>query len=1017
MANNFVDFQFGFKLYSANALDYRYVGKTKAFLNELIDLEATYPGLRVYIEDDNTFYAYLKNAEGVYEFQEDKGKEGPQGPKGERGLTGATGQPGYTFTPAISDTGELSWTKSREEGGDVPAPINIKGPAGSQGIQGPQGPKGDPGTGVTIKPDKASCLVVGDSYIDESTGNLMMLTALPNTFKDLGPIRGPQGLQGEKGETGAQGPIGPQGEQGPKGDPGEQGPAGPQGPKGETGEQGPKGDKGETGAQGEQGIQGLQGEQGPKGAEGKSAYQIAKEAGFEGDEASWLASLKGEKGEQGTPGVNGTNGKDGAAATIQIGTVTSISGTASVTNSGTNKAAVFNFNLPKGNDGITPNITINAITLDPGNNVTVEKTGTDAAPVFTFGIPRGVDGKNGEKGATGDKGDTGAPGAAAAITGATAEIGENDPTKPSEVAVTAEGNDSARSFKFVFKNIKGNKGDKGEDGKSIQVKENADACTAVGEGYIDDNGHLQILTTTDPRDFKDVGEIRGPQGLQGPQGPQGPKGETGPQGLQGIQGLQGENGARGITFTPSVSSDGVLSWSNDGTNIPNPEKVNIKGPKGAKGDPGTNATVSVNQDITLLDYGDSPTVTNSVDGTTNTNHLTFSFPRSPIFKPSINDGVLSWSKADSGTVQQPDTFNITEQLTPPLACGIDAYRATRNGKLCMKAPANKQHLPGVATFFNRTPVEGDRCLFYSYVQEGKEEASTDPRIYLGVFKEELQIEAEDYWYFEVPSRMAAMTPSLKGDKGEPGKNGRDGKNATVSVNSSSTAADENDRITISGYAGADATTAASIESLLVEQPNGDRALHLAYTFTNMIGNGIKSISYAPSDTDSGENVLTFKTFANMNLGTDESPTYSDTKVISIKNGTGISSFTHPTSGVITTSTANKWATAPVNVNLSNNTTKTLQMPIITPVQGNTTFEIANSTSEIGITSEFGKVNPVNGTVPVNFTMKLFEVTASADEADITTGPVSATNTFYLHTKQGSSQAITIGLDDGDLTNE
>ena len=993
MANNFVDFQFGFKLYSANPLDYRYVGKTKAFLNELIDLEATYPGLRVYIEDDNTFYAYLKNAEGVYEFQEDKGKEGPQGPKGERGLTGATGQPGYTFTPAISDTGELSWTKSRGEGGDVPAPVNIKGATGPQGIQGPQGPKGDPGTGVTIKPDKASCLVVGDSYIDEITGNLMMLTTLPNTFKDLGPIRGPQGLQGEKGETGAQGPIGPQGEQGPKGD------------------------KGEPGAQGEQGIQGSQGEQGIPGAEGKSAYQIAKEAGFEGDEASWLASLKGEKGEQGTPGVNGTNGKDGTAATIQIGTVTSISGTASVTNSGTDKAAVFNFNLPKGKDGITPNITINAITLDPGNEVTVKKTGTDAAaPVFTFGIPRGADGKNGEKGATGDKGDTGAPGAAAAITGATAEIGENDPTKPSEVVVTADGNNSARSFKFVFKNIKGNKGDKGEDGKSIQVKENADACTALGEGYIDDNGHLQILTTTDPRAFKDVGEIRGPQGLQGEKGEQGPKGDkgdkgdTGAQGEQGIQGIQGPKGETGTTFTPIVSSDGILRWTNDG-NKTNPENVNIKGEKG------DNATVSVNETITQLGYADKPIVTNSVDESTNTNHLTFSFPRSPIFKPSINDGVLSWSKADSGTVQQPEAFNITEQLTPPLVCGIDAYRATRNGKLCMKAPANKQHLPNVATFFNRTPVEGDRCLFYSYVKEGKGEASTDPRIYLGVFKEELQIEAEDYWYFEVPSGMAVTTPSLKGDKGEPGKDGKDGKNATVSVNSSSTAADENDRITISGYAGADATTAASIKSLLVEQADGNRALHLAYTFTNMIGNGIKSISYAPSDADSGENVLTFKTFANMNLGTDEIPNYSDTKVISIKNGTGISSFTHPTDGEITTSTANKWATAPVNVNLSNDTTKTLQMPIITPVRGTTTFEIANNTSEIGITSEFGKVNPVNGTVPVNFTMKLFEVTASANEADITTGPVSATNTFYLHTKQGSSQAITIGLDDGDLTNE
>ena len=39
---------------------------------------------------------------------------------------------------------------------------------------------------------------------------------------------------------------------------------------------------------------------------------------------------------------------------------------------------------------------------------------------------------------------------------------------------------------------------------------------------------------------------------------------------------KGEDGA---TFTPTVSSAGVLSWSNDG-NLPNPAPVNIKGPQG-----------------------------------------------------------------------------------------------------------------------------------------------------------------------------------------------------------------------------------------------------------------------------------------------------------------------------------------------------------------------------------------------------------------------------------------------------
>lgn len=41
-------------------------------------------------------------------------------------------------------------------------------------------------------------------------------------------------------------------------------------------------------------------------------------------------------------------------------------------------------------------------------------------------------------------------------------------------------------------------------------------------------------------------------------------------------------GPVGTTFTPSVSSDGVISWTNDG-GLDNPNEVNIRGPKGANG--------------------------------------------------------------------------------------------------------------------------------------------------------------------------------------------------------------------------------------------------------------------------------------------------------------------------------------------------------------------------------------------------------------------------------------------------
>ena len=49
----------------------------------------------------------------------------------------------------------------------------------------------------------------------------------------------------------------------------------------------------------------------------------------------------------------------------------------------------------------------------------------------------------------------------------------------------------------------------------------------------------------------------------------------------------GGDGSSGdvVVYTPSISSDGVLSWTNNG-DLPNPSPVNIKGPKGDTGDIG-----------------------------------------------------------------------------------------------------------------------------------------------------------------------------------------------------------------------------------------------------------------------------------------------------------------------------------------------------------------------------------------------------------------------------------------------
>lgn len=94
-------------------------------------------------------------------------------------------------------------------------------------------------------------------------------------------------------------------------------------------------------------------------------------------------------------------------------------------------------------------------------------------------------------------------------------------------------------------------------------------------------------------------------------------------GPQGDQGIQGEKGDRGYYFTPFVDSDGNLSWTNNG-NLDNPISVNIKGDKGDKGSIGNAATITIG----TVSTGDEDTdviVTNT--GTINNAILNFTIPK------------------------------------------------------------------------------------------------------------------------------------------------------------------------------------------------------------------------------------------------------------------------------------------------------------------------------------------------------------------------------------------------------
>ena len=118
----------------------------------------------------------------------------------------------------------------------------------------------------------------------------------------------------------------------------------------------------------------------------------------------------GVPGQDGRDGANGRNGADGRAATITVGsTTTSQPGTnASVTNSGTSSAAVLDFVIPAGvpgqpgqdgadgQDGESATITVGSTTTGAaGTSASVTNSGTESAAILDFVIPKGDTGADG----------------------------------------------------------------------------------------------------------------------------------------------------------------------------------------------------------------------------------------------------------------------------------------------------------------------------------------------------------------------------------------------------------------------------------------------------------------------------------------------------------------------------------------------------------------------------------------------------------------------------------------------
>ncbi len=256
------------------------------------------------------------------------------------------------------------------------------------------------------------------------------------------------------------------------------------------------------------------------------------------------------KGERGEKGEQGAKGDTGTPATVRIGTVeTGAAGTsASVTNSGTASAAVFDFIIPKGDKGATG---------DRG--------------------PQGLQGAQGLRGEKGEKGDQG--------TGVTIK-GKYD-SLSALMAAHPTGKDGDAYMVGVnlyawsgtewidCGNIQGPKGERGEQGpQGLQG--------AKGEkGEKGEKGDAFTYNDFTEEQLARLKGAKGDKGDVGPQGPQGLRGEKGEQGVKGEQGLKGDTGPKGET-----------------------------GEQGAKGDNGTPATIKVGT-VKTGAAGTSVTVSNS----------------------------------------------------------------------------------------------------------------------------------------------------------------------------------------------------------------------------------------------------------------------------------------------------------------------------------------------------------------------------------------------------------------------
>ena len=276
------------------------------------------------------------------------------------------------------------------------------------------------------------------------------------------------------------------------------------------------------------------------------------------------ASIRGPQGEQGATGEQGPQGPAGPqGATGPQGEKGDTGATGP--------------QGPKGDTGpyFLPSVSAEGV-LSWTNNGGLE----NPSPANIRG-PQGATGPQGEQGIQGEKGDTGETGPQ----GPKGDTGETGPQGPK--GDTGETGPQGPKGDMGETGPQGPKGDTGTGldirGTYASVEALEAAVQTPGQGDMYNVGTASPYTIymwdESAGAWLSQGQLQGPAGPQGEQGPQGEKGDT------GETGAQGPKGDAGPYFLPSVSAEGVLSWTNSG-GLENPSPANIRGPQGEQGEQG-----------------------------------------------------------------------------------------------------------------------------------------------------------------------------------------------------------------------------------------------------------------------------------------------------------------------------------------------------------------------------------------------------------------------------------------------